>query len=376
MVSTEVPVRARLHTSTSSPANGNNPSGSAKLACDLGVASAHVKRTTRYVGVFGFAAILIITAGALYHSARSVHERGTYPPPGRIVRAGTIGLHIHCSGSGSPTAVLESGAGASSNIWALVQDRVAQRTRVCSYDRAGYAWSDDPPLNGHYDRIEALRDLLSAAGERGRYVFVGHSLGGEFVRIHAYEHPEDVAGLVLIATSHPDVFRRDPEVGEIDEGPDAIQRVMPVLAATGLFRMWPEPLLPDIYRDYLDTLRKLPPEYAAPELAFVRHTRYHRTVVREMESMVEMRSRNTAARSFGDTPLIVISERWDANPADPKEVAAARLADQLQSELAGFSNKGRRFTLDGGHVLPIVRSEQVSTTILEVVANSRQSGRR
>jgi hypothetical protein len=40
---------------------------------------------------------------------------------------------------------MESGAGDFSFDWELVQTQVARFTRVCSYDRAGYAWSDPGP---------------------------------------------------------------------------------------------------------------------------------------------------------------------------------------------------------------------------------------
>jgi pimeloyl-ACP methyl ester carboxylesterase len=218
-------------------------------------------------------------------------------------------LHLKCVGAGSPTVVLESGSGASSNVWALVQQIVSRETRVCSYDRVGFGWSDDAPGARPHDRITALRELLAAAGEKGRFVFVGHSLGGEYVRIYAHEHPEDLAGLVFIATSHPDTRRRDPALATASEGPDSIQRLMPVLAAAGVFRCWPESLLPALYRDYLNTLRKLPGACARAELAFVRQTRYHRAVLAEMEDFVAMQARNDAARSLGNIPLVVVSER-------------------------------------------------------------------
>jgi pimeloyl-ACP methyl ester carboxylesterase len=217
-----------------------------------------------------------------------------------------------------------------------------------------------------------LRALLVSAGEKRPFILAGHSLGGEYARIYACEHPEDVAGLVLIATSHPDVRRRDPALAEMDDGPDPVQRFMPLVAATGLVRFWPESLLPAMYRDYLNTLRKLPSPFADAELAFVRHTRFHRAVLAEMRSLPGLAKRGDTARHLGDIPLFVISERWTPNPADSTELASARIAEELQAELAAFSTAGRRTVLDGGHVLPITRSKQVSEVILNVVAEARK----
>ena len=72
-------------------------------------------------------------------------DRGSAVPGVMSMLAGWH-LHVDCRGAGSPTVVLESGAGDFSVVWGLVQPEVARFTRVCSYDRAGHAWSDGGPL--------------------------------------------------------------------------------------------------------------------------------------------------------------------------------------------------------------------------------------
>lgn len=110
-------------------------------------------------------------------------------------------MHLFASGdaSGGPAVVLEAGAGAFSTDWYLVQQEVGRFAPVCSYDRAGHAWSELGPRprtmkQAAYD----LRRLLMKAGVRGPYVMVGHSLGGMLVRVFAAEYPDDVAGVVLV----------------------------------------------------------------------------------------------------------------------------------------------------------------------------------
>src|SRR5437588_7135201 len=125
---------------------------------------------------------------------------GTAPPayPGRLVDVGGHRLHLHCTGAGSPVVVLESGFEEFSTDWALVQNPVAQFTRVCSYDRAGYAWSDPGPMPRTYAQINLeLETALRRAGERGPFLLVAHSFGGGVVRNFALEHPAAVAGMVL-----------------------------------------------------------------------------------------------------------------------------------------------------------------------------------
>jgi pimeloyl-ACP methyl ester carboxylesterase len=121
-----------------------------------------------------------------------------YPPPGRLIDVGGRKLHLQCSGKGKPTIILVPGGSAFSIDWALVQPRIAEHTRVCSYDRAGLAWSDPGPADETVEQtIADLHALLRAAGEHQPYVLVGASIGGIFVRAFQRAFPGEVAGLVF-----------------------------------------------------------------------------------------------------------------------------------------------------------------------------------
>src|SRR5687768_6609184 len=116
------------------------------------------------------------------------------PAPGRRIDLGGRRLHVNCSGSGSPTVVLEAGASSFAIDWSLVQPEVAKTTRVCSYDRAGSGWSDARPDVETPPRvIQDLRSALTAAGEKPPYVMVGASRGSFFVRQFHATHPDEVA---------------------------------------------------------------------------------------------------------------------------------------------------------------------------------------
>lgn len=100
------------------------------------------------------------------------------PPTGELINIGPRKLHIHCTGSGSPTVIVENGGAAFSFDWELVQPQVARFARICTYDRAGYAWSDAGPELDTFDQTaNDLHLLLAKAGIWGPYVLVGHSLG-------------------------------------------------------------------------------------------------------------------------------------------------------------------------------------------------------
>ncbi len=126
-----------------------------------------------------------------------------HQPPGRLIEVGGRKLHLYCTGNREPTVVLVAGGGAFSIDWALVQSRVAQSTRVCSYDRAGLAWSDPGPADETVEQtISDLHTLLGNAGEKGPYVLVGASVGGIFIQAYQREYPDQVAGLVFTNSSN------------------------------------------------------------------------------------------------------------------------------------------------------------------------------
>lgn len=165
---------------------------------------------------------------------------GTPPPPfqrdyGRFVDVGGRKLYLECMGIGSPTVILEGGLGsggaASGRIWNqlngrnTIQPDIAQETRVCAYDRAGYGFSDQGPVVPHTLRFFAddLHLLLHAAGIEGPYVLAGISLGGPIVRMFADHYPDEVAGIVLMDDAgHDFTSRLDAVVAQY--APDYVQR--------------------------------------------------------------------------------------------------------------------------------------------------------
>ena len=125
------------------------------------------------------------------------------PAPGRLIDVGGRRLHVHCTGTGSPTVILESGASSFAIDWFFVQPEVAKTNRVCSYDRAMSGWSDPRTDVETPARVVAdLHRALTTAGERPPYVMVGASRGGLFVRDFQLEYPQEVVGLVLVDPAH------------------------------------------------------------------------------------------------------------------------------------------------------------------------------
>ncbi len=133
-------------------------------------------------------------------------------PLGRLVSVGQHQLHFYCSGTGTPTVVLEAGMGGNHLDWIRVQPEISRTTRVCSYDRAGYGWSEPGPTPRTAQRIAGeLYRLLRNAQIDGPLVLVGHSFGGMLSLYYAGRYPEGVAGLVLVDSMHPNQFDRFEE---------------------------------------------------------------------------------------------------------------------------------------------------------------------
>lgn len=129
------------------------------------------------------------------------------PPRGILVDVDGRKQRIVCEGQaivGVPTVIFESGIYSGSADWGYIQPEIAKGGRTCSYDRAGIGWSQ-PSTNPRDSASMAreLHQLLDAAGERGPFVLVGHSMAGLLTRAFLSQYPTQVAGLVLIDAVDP-----------------------------------------------------------------------------------------------------------------------------------------------------------------------------
>ena len=151
------------------------------------------------VGVLALASI-----GGGYETVREAMDARAYPAPGRLIDVGGHRLHLSCIGSGSPTVVLEPGAGNMSSSLGWITPAVGRDTRVCVYDRAGRGWSE--PADAPQDGLQIATDLhtlLQRGQVPGPYVLAGHSFGGLYVLTFAARYPDEVAGMALLDSTAP-----------------------------------------------------------------------------------------------------------------------------------------------------------------------------
>ncbi len=124
--------------------------------------------------------------------------------PGQLIDVGGRILHLHCTGSGSPTVLLQPGMGEMSSNLAWIAPAVSRHTRVCVYDRAGRGWSQPADRPQDAGQIASdLHSLLGRADVKGPYVLAGHSFGGLYSLTFAARYPDEVAGMVLLDSTAP-----------------------------------------------------------------------------------------------------------------------------------------------------------------------------
>jgi pimeloyl-ACP methyl ester carboxylesterase len=161
-------------------------------------------------------AVLFATVTSGPQGAGCVPADMVYARPGQLIDAGGFRLNLYCTGSGSPTVVFDSGWGDWAPVWSKVQPEVAKWTRACSYDRAGYGFSDPGPMPHTSERIaEELHAALHHAGIAGPYILVGSAFGGDNLRVFADLHMREVAGSVLVDADPNDVEPEAMREGEL-----------------------------------------------------------------------------------------------------------------------------------------------------------------
>jgi protein-S-isoprenylcysteine O-methyltransferase Ste14/pimeloyl-ACP methyl ester carboxylesterase len=151
-----------------------------------------------WIGAFVLAAL----AGLMYEAYADAEAAREFPPPGTLVDIGGRRLHLLCIGRDEgmePTVmVLPSGWGTALSA-SRVRDRLATRTRVCSYDRAGHGWSDAASgvttIGSSVNDLGVLQDRAMLGGP---FVLVGSSIGGLTAEMFARRFPERVAGIVFV----------------------------------------------------------------------------------------------------------------------------------------------------------------------------------
>jgi pimeloyl-ACP methyl ester carboxylesterase len=315
-------------------------------------------------------------AGLIYQSAASASDLKKYPPLGELYDVGDYKMHLFCTGEGSPTVILEAGAGNPSIGWSVVQSEVEGFTRVCSYDRLGFGWSE--PASEPLTREQVanlLHELLQTANVLSPYILVGHSAGGEYIRAYAREYPDEVLGMVFVDSSHEGESLLYPaKFLNFNRYQLLTQKLCQFLSPFGIVRLiklWstflPEALTStDIGKAVTSTLYR---------------SGYCKAAYAEA-TVLGSPGQPGESGSLGDLPLIVLSAgAFNDNIPNPVVTAmggpdvlaqVVQVHDEIQQELVNLSTTGKLIIAEkSGHEIHWYQAELVIDSIRTIVEQVR-----
>lgn len=316
--------------------------------------------------------LVLVLLGIAYQALGTARDLDRYPPSGKLVDVGGYQLHINCLGQGSPTVVMDYGLGGLSPIWSLVQPEIAKFTRVCTYDRPGYGWSDlSPKPRTSQEMVRELHTLLNKAGIEPPYVLVGHSLGGLNVRLFASQYPEEVVGMVLIDAVPPEVYERlSPEFADSMKATGRMFRFLSLISRIGLLRLGIQILGNSIAPDFV---RKLPSEVQPIILAkFLPET--FATAVAENLLMAKSAEQVKQTKLDKELPLIILSHGINMfSSLLPKRAErAGQIWQKLQAEMANLSSQGELIIANkSGHDIHIDQPQLAIDAIRQIIEKSK-----
>lgn len=228
------------------------------------------------------------------------------------------------AGQGTPVAVFENGLDGRLQWWAKVLPEVAKETTVFAYNRAGTGSSaaSTQPLSGD-EVVDGLRRNLRAVGLAPPYVLVGHSLGGLYMQLYARRYPQEVAGLVLVDSTHPEQLK-----------------------GAGALENWPA--------WFRWTLNAWMSEASSQELAALSTTG----------------SEVLALPPISGKPVLVLSALRPMGETSE----LARDSNAKRMDIARLYPGSKQVWVDSGHVIPLEKPEAVIAAIREVVASVRAVG--
>jgi pimeloyl-ACP methyl ester carboxylesterase len=312
-------------------------------------------------GIVSGAVAAAAAIGAVCQEVAGRRDRKRFPPPGDLVDVGGHRLHLTPAGppTATPAVVLEAGMASMSSNWAWVRDDLARDSRVVAYDRAGLGWSDrGTPNRDAATSAAELHAALAAAGVAPPYVLAGHSYGGLVVRVFADRYPGEVAGLVLVDSSHPDQWAHIPA----SRGGRTValgNRVTALLARLGVLRLF------HAERAFIAGL----PDRAHAEMRAYLDRPQGWSAGADGLTAWRLRSRAqvNAVRDLGDLPLAVLSVT--------EQDRYAEVLTRLQADLVTLSSNSRHRTVAGADHYTLVSQQRYAAVVADAIRAVAQAAR-
>jgi pimeloyl-ACP methyl ester carboxylesterase len=337
--------------------------------------------------------VVLAAIGFGYETVMAAGDARSFPAPGRTLDVAGHAMHLACTGTGSPTVVMDAGLGGWSMDWSDVQPSVARSTRVCTYDRPGMGWSSPrPEPRDAQHAVAELHALLTNAAMNGPLVLVGHSNGGLRVLLYAAQHREDVVGLVLvdptpISTDAEQFAALSPgqraellalsreQQSEHTQGGQPLVGLIQAARPFGLARLLSDGLLASTIYPHLGTESQ--PAYRAG----VNRASYLSTIAAEAEQRQTSIDQVRRTGALGGLPLLVLASTeptaFYGDPVPPDFSGRARdlmqgMLDDSRQAIARLSSNGRVEVIPhSGHYIQFDRPDTVIRAIQEMVVAAR-----
>ena len=331
-------------------------------------------RVGRGLAIILAALVVLGAVGATWNYLAVRHDRKAYPPPGRMYDVNGYAMHLYCTGTGSPTLVLESGHGEDFTVWGKVQPALSLVTRTCSYDRAGFGWSDAQPGARDATHIaDQLHALLMKAGITSPIVLMGHSAGGLYARVYAWRFPKDMAGLVLVDAFTPTPLPKPAFSVALDHHTNAEFSFVKATVALGIARLMGQcDSIPEGLQAYAGWIKASECYYPALD-----------DYVREDRALDQSRKQGALAGPFGDLPVLILSQdpKQTMPPFLSKRVSAqdwqwqSTAHDQEQAAYLQLSTKSRRvIAAKSGHYIQYDRPDVLIGETTKLIGQIRSDG--
>lgn len=301
--------------------------------------------------------VMVVVAGSSSFNAIALHHFwAANPPVGQFVAVNGHNMHINCTGSGAPTIVLDAGLGNDSLIWGEIQPVLSKTTRVCSYDRAGFGWSDALPAPRDADHIAGeLHQLLLQAQVTQPIVLMGHSITGIYMRDYATRYPADVAGMVFVDSSTPSQDQNAAFKGNSSGPPLWLIRTAMIVGVPRLIGMCSSSM-----QSVEARFRKLQAEDIC---------RLHFGAMSDELNSFRASSLETEHTGpYGSLPILIIShdpaKALGKKPPTRQDIDRQDAWTQMQEDLKKLSSHNRRIIAKGStHNIPLDRADLIEKEV-------------
>ncbi len=238
-------------------------------------------------------------------------------------------------------------------------------TRVITYDRAGFGWSDPGPQPRTPVRIVTeLHDLLKRAGESGPYIFVGHSLGAALARLFTGMYPNEVVGMVWVDSAHEYMQRYIPFWNSAYRGIVASANLGAVLARAGLVRWIGRRAMVSNYplAQTPEAQEELVAQMSAPS--------FFETMRDETEGWFPPENWEPRPGTFGDLPVVMIEVQYPPKPGrryPPRQYQEFRKGwSEIQADLSRLSSRIQRVPVECSHDVIYDRPDLIIQAVQDI----------